>query len=170
MRAPRTILLLHGMHGSGRGSVSLLEAELRAQGWDHARYLRPTLPGVNTPGDGPQDEVFFRACLAQAQAACPPEVDLVVGLSYGGLLAAFLDSPQRRSVCSPWGRLPSEALQGLVSRPGWVVLHGAKDTVVPLEVLECLPAAIPRQVDAEGTHDFDAWMRRIASWVIAAAT
>ena len=42
MPIPRTVLLLHGMGGSGQGSVSLLEAELRLLGWHETRFLRPT--------------------------------------------------------------------------------------------------------------------------------
>ena len=112
------------------------------------------------------DEAFFRSALVEAKAACPPEVDLVVGLSYGGLLAPFLDVPQRRSVCSPWNRLPGGVLQELSSQPGWAVLQGGMDTVVTPDHLEALPQRVPRQIDPEGTHQFDSWMPRIAAWVI----
>jgi hypothetical protein len=113
------------------------------------------------------DEAYFRAALDEAKAACPPEVDLVVGLSYGGLLAAFLDVPLRRSVCSPWNRLPGEVLQELSSRFGWAVLQGDMDTVVTSDNLEALPLSVPRELDLHGTHQFDAWMPRIAAWVAA---
>ena len=166
MVLPRTVLLLHGMRGSGQGSVSLLEMELRSLGWGEARFLRPTLPSVNSPGERPMDESYFRAALAEAKAACPPAVDLVVGLSYGGLLAPFLDVPQRRSVCSPWKRLPAAVLQQISVRPGWAVLQGGLDSVVPPDHLEAVPLSVPRQLDPEGTHQFDFWMQRIAAWVI----
>jgi hypothetical protein len=165
MTTPHTVLLLHGMRGSGKGSVSLLETELRALGWNETRFLRPTLPSVNLPGDRPLDEGYFRVALDEARGACPPEVDLVVGLSYGGLLAAFLDVPQRRSVCSPWNRLPGPVLQDLSARPGWAVLQGGKDTVVTPDHLEALPAQVPWKLDPEGSHQFDSWMDRIATWV-----
>ena len=167
MPTPRTVLLLHGMGGSGNGSVSLLETELRALGWQETKFLRPTLPSVNTPGNRPMDEAFFRTALSEARAACPHEVDLVVGLSYGGLLAPFLEIPQRRSVCSPWKRLPQEVLKGISACPGWAVLQGDLDTVVSPDHLEALPHQIPRQLDLEGTHQFDAWMPRIAAWVVS---
>ncbi len=165
MNAPRTVLLLHGMGGSGQGSVSLLEAELRLLGWHETRFLRPTLPTVNAPRERPLDEAYFRKALAEAQAECPPEVDLVVGLSYGGLLAPFLDVPQRRSVCSPWKRLPPEILAHLATRPGWAVLQGGLDTLVTPDHLEALPTEVTCYLDPEGTHQFDAWMPRIAAWV-----
>ena len=168
MNAPRTVLLLHGMGGSGQGSVSLLEAELRLLGWHETRFLRPTLPTVNAPGERPLDEAYFRKALAEAQAECPPEVDLVVGLSYGGLLAPFLDVPQRLSVCSPWKRLPPEILAHLATRPGWAVLQGGLDTLVTPDHLEALPTEILRHLDAEGTHQFDAWVSRIAGWAASA--
>ena len=167
MANPRTALLLHGLGGSGQGSVSLLEAELRALGWHDTRFIRPTLPSVNAPGDRPLDEYFFREALAEAKAACPPEMDLVVGLSYGGMLAPFLEVPQRRSVCSPWKRMPVEAIQYLATRPGWTVLQGGMDTIVLPDHLEALPVHVPRELDAEGTHQFDEWMPRIAAWVAA---
>jgi hypothetical protein len=111
------------------------------------------------------DEAFFHAALAEAKAACPPEVNLVVGLSYGGLLTPFLVIPERRSVCSPWNRIPGEVLQELSSRPGWAVLQGGKDTVVTPDHLEVLPISVPRHLDPDGTHQFDSWMKRIAAWV-----
>ena len=165
MLTPRTVLLLHGMGGSGQGSVSLLEAELRSLGWQETRFLRPTLPTVNAPGERPLDEAYFRKALAEAQAECPSDVNLVVGLSYGGMLAPFLDVPQRRSVCSPWKRLPQEILAHLATRPGWAVLQGGLDTLVTPDHLEALPMAVAHHLDAEGTHQFDAWMPRIAAWV-----
>ena len=165
MPIPRTVLLLHGMGGSGQGSVSLLEADLRALGWRGTRFLRPTLPSVNAPGERPLDEAFFRQALAEATAECPPDVDLVVGLSYGAMLAPFLDVPLRRSVCSPWKRLPHEVMNHLAARPGWAVLQGGQDTLVTPDHLEVLPAMVPRHLDPEGTHQFDTWMPRIAAWV-----
>ena len=166
MLTPRTVLLLHGMGGSGQGSVSLLEAELRSLGWLETRFLRPTLPTVNAPGDRALDEAYFRKALAEAQAECPLEVDLVVGLSYGGMLAPFLEVPQRLSVCSPWKRLPQEVLAHLAARSGWSVLQGGKDTLVTPDHLEALPTLVPRHLDPAGTHQFDVWMARIAAWVI----
>jgi hypothetical protein len=168
MHEPRTVLLLHGMTGSGKGSVSLLEKELQALGWRETRFLRPTLPSMNAPGGRPMDETFFRAALTEAKAECPSGVDLVVGLSYGGLLAAFLDVPLRRSVCSPWARLPKEAVERISALPGWAVLQGGMDTVVMPRHLESLPFHVPRKVDPEGTHQFDSWMKRIAAWVAEA--
>jgi len=39
--------------------------------------------------------------------------------------------------------------------------------VVPAEEhLEVLSATVPHSLDAEGSHDFDAWMPRIAAWVV----
>ena len=169
MLPPRTVLLLHGMGGSGQGSVSLLEAELRSLGWHETRFLRPTLSTVNAPGERPLDEAYFRKALAEAKAECPPDVDLVVGLSYGGMLAPFLEVPQRRSVCSPWKRLPPEVLTRLATRPGWAVLQGGLDTLVTPDHLEVLPMEVARQLDAVGTHQFDAWMPRIAAWVVTRA-
>ena len=167
MNAPRTVLLLHGMGGSGQGSVSLLEAGLRLLGWQETRFLRPTLSTVNRPGERAFDETYFREALAEAQAACPPDVDLVVGLSYGGMLAPFLEAPRRCSVCSPWKRLPPEVFAHLAARPGWAVLQGGRDTLVTPDHLEVLPPSVPRHLEAEGTHQFDAWMSQIAAWVIA---
>jgi hypothetical protein len=114
------------------------------------------------------DEAYFRDALAEAKAECPLEVDLVVGLSYGGILAPFLEVPQRRSVCSPWKRLPPATLGHLGDRPGWAVLQGGLDTLVTPDHLEVLPVRVPRQLDAEGTHQFDAWMPRIAVWAMGA--
>ena len=170
MNAPRTVLLLHGLGGSGQGSVSLLEAELRLLGWQETRFLRPTLPTVHAPGERPLDEPFFHKALAEAKAECPPAVDLVVGLSYGGMLAPFLEAPHRRSVCSPWKRLPTEALAHLAAIPGWAVMQGGMDTLVLPDHVEALPTQVPRHLDPEGTHQFDSWMPRIAKWVIVTTT
>jgi hypothetical protein len=53
----------------------------------------------------------------------------------------------------------------LVTRPGWAVLQGGLDTLVTPDHLEALPPEVICNLDAEGTHQFDAWMPRIAAWV-----
>jgi hypothetical protein len=49
MPIPSSILLLHGLGGSGEGSVKLLEQHLVNLGWEGARFLRPTISAVNRP-------------------------------------------------------------------------------------------------------------------------
>lgn len=168
MACPSSILLLHGFRGSGEGSVKLLEQELRRQGWDTPTFLRPTLAAVNTPDPAlPMDRVFVQGWdeLNDLLGAKVPH--LTVGFSFGGLLAAFTPSPLRLSVCSPWAKLPADALHRAASREGWRVLQGLADTVVPAdENLAVLPAHIDRSMDPTGSHDFDTWMPRIAAWII----
>jgi hypothetical protein len=150
------------------GSVRLLEEKLRAGGWNDAVYLRPTLQAVHKPTEGkPMDRVFVQAWDEMNAFLGSRVPHLTVGFSFGGLLAAFAPSPSRLSVCSPWDQLSADAIQKASVRPGWEVLHGAQDTVVPSASLAVLPEFIPRTLDAEGSHDFDAWMDRIALWVHA---
>ena len=167
MPAPSSILLLHGLGGSGLGTVKLLEEGLRAGGWDQAVYLRPTLQAVHLPAQGkPMDRVFVQAwdeMNAYLGARVP---HLTVGFSFGGLLAAFAPSPCRLSVCAPWALLSHDAIQRASVRPGWRVLQGQGDTVVPpAQHLHLLPDAIPLTLDPAGTHDFDAWLPRIVDWI-----
>jgi hypothetical protein len=169
MSIPSSILLLHGLGGSGEGSVKLLEQRLRGSGWGETTYLRPTLSAIHRPEPGkPMDRVFVQAWDELNAILAGRVPHLCVGFSFGGLLAPFAPSPLRLSVCSPWGRLPSEAYQRAASREGWQVLQGSQDTVVPAdEHLAVLPERVPRTLDPAGSHDFDAWMDRIAAWVMA---
>jgi alpha-beta hydrolase superfamily lysophospholipase len=166
---PSSILLLHGLGGSGEGSVKLLEAVLRERGWDAATYLRPTLATVHAALPARPDEQRFRQALHELEAFLGGRVPhLTLGFSFGGLLAAFAPSPRRLAVCSPWHRLPGEALSRAAASPGWAVLQGGRDTVVDADTsLAALPAGVPRTLDAEGTHGFDDWMDRIAAWTQA---
>ena len=169
MDTPSSILLLHGLHGSGEGSVKLLEQALRKAGWDQATLLRPTLAAVHRPDPAkPMDRVFVQAWDELNAVLAGRIPHLCVGFSFGGLLAPFTPSLLRLSVCSPWAKVPPDALHRAASREGWQVLQGAEDTVVPAaEHLAVLPDRIPRTLDPEGSHDFDAWMDRIAAWVVA---
>jgi len=168
MAHPTSILLLHGLGGSGEGSVKLLERHLRERGWEACTFLRPTLSAVNRPEPGkPMDRVFVQAWDELNEVLAGRVPHLCVGFSFGGLLAALAPSPLRLSVCSPWAKVPSDALHRAASREGWRVLQGGADTVVPAEEhLAVLPEQIPRTLDALGTHDFDAWMDRIAAWIL----
>jgi hypothetical protein len=48
------------------------------------------------------------------------------------------------------------------------VLQGDQDSIVtPGPNLAVLPETIPLTLDPQGSHDFDAWMDRIADWVRA---
>lgn len=165
--APPSILLLHGLGGSGEGSVKVLAHTLRATGWRESVILRPTLRAVHEALPDRPGEQRFREALQELEACLEGGVPaLTVGFSYGGLLAAFAPSARRLAVCSPWHRLPEEALARIAARPGLAVLQGGLDSVVPAELsLAALPGGIPAEVDAEGTHDFDAWMDRIAAWI-----
>jgi hypothetical protein len=169
MPAPTSLLLLHGLGGSGQGSVQLLEARLRARGWGEPACLRPTLQAVHQPAaDKPLDRVFVQAWDEMNAFLGPRLPHLTVGFSFGGLLAAFAPSPLRLSVCAPWAELPADAMRQAGARPGWRVLQGGQDLVVPPEPsLAALPEAVPRTLDPDGSHDFDAWMDRIADWVQA---
>jgi hypothetical protein len=164
---PTSILLLHGLGGSGEGSVKVLEQTLRARGWEDATYLRPTLSAVHSVAPERLDEQRFRQALQEMEAHLNGRVPhLTLGFSFGGLLAAFAPSPRRMAVGSPWHRLPGDALSRAAGRPGWSVLQGALDTVVPPDVsLGALPKGVPATVDPLGTHAFDDWMDRIAAWV-----
>jgi hypothetical protein len=165
MPAPSSILLLHGLGGSGLGSVKLLEERLRAEGWEDATFLRPTLQAVHSPLEGkPMDRVFVQAWDEMNAFLGSRVPHLTVGFSFGGLLAAFAPSPLRLSVCSPWSQLSADAIQRAAARPGWRVLHGAEDTHVP-PALNLLPDHVPFTLDPKGTHDFDAWMDRIVAWI-----
>jgi alpha/beta superfamily hydrolase len=149
--------------------VKLLEAALRKRGWDAATYLRPTLPTVHQAVPARPDEQRFRQALQEMEAFLAGRVPhLTLGFSFGGLLAAFAPSPRRLAVCSPWHRLPAEALARAAAKPGWAVLQGGLDTVVDAGTsLAALPVEVPRTLDAGGTHGFDDWMDRIAAWAQA---
>jgi hypothetical protein len=167
MPVPSSILLLHGLGGSGLGSVRLLEEKLQADGWNAPVFLRPTLQAVHQPvQDKPMERVFVQAWDEMNAFLGPRVPHLTVGFSFGGLLAAFSPSPLRLSVCAPWAALPPDAIQKAAARPGWRVLQGDLDDVVPPGPnLEALPDDIPLTLDPEGGHDFDAWMDRIAEWI-----
>jgi hypothetical protein len=169
MSAPSSILLLHGLGGSGLGTVKLLEESLRATGWEDAVFLRPTLQAVHLPPEGkPMDRVFVQAWDEMNAFLGTRVPHLTLGFSFGGLLSAFAPSPARLSVCSPWSQLSQDAIQRAAARPGWRILHGEEDTQVPpTQHLAMLPDFIPLTLDPKGTHDFDAWMPRIADWVHA---
>jgi len=169
MPAPSSILLIHGLGGSGQGSVKLLEERLQAGGWANAVFLRPTLQALHNPPQGkPMDRVFVQAWDEMNAALGSRVPHLTVGFSFGGLLAAFSPSPSRLSVCSPWAELSADAIQKASTRQGWRVLQGEQDTVVlPSRHLAVLPEGLPVTLDPEGDHDFDQWMDRIANWVHA---
>lgn len=168
MVGPSSVLLLHGLRGSGEGSVKLLEQRLRGLGWEQATYLRPTLSAVHQPDPSlPMERVFVQGW-DELNALLGTKVPhLAIGFSFGGLLAAYTPSPLRLSVCSPWARLPQDAIHRAAARTGWKVLQGGADVVVPaLENLSVLPEHIAPTLDPDGSHDFDAWMDRIAAWVV----
>ncbi|MDR3669699.1 MAG: hypothetical protein P4L36_02585 [Holophaga sp.] len=169
MPLPSSILLLHGLGGSGLGSVRLLEERLQAGGWSSTAFLRPTLQAVHQPAEGkPLERVFVQAWDEMNAFLGPRVPHLTVGFSFGGLLAAYAPSPLRLSICAPWAELSADAIQKATVRPGWRVLQGNQDTVVPSGPnLAVLPDSIPLTIDPKGTHDFDAWMDRIADWVNA---
>ena len=164
--APTSILLLHGLGGSGEGSVKLLEQTLRARGWDDTIYLRPTLAMVHEVIPERPAEQRFRQALREMETFLDGRVPhLTLGFSFGGLLAAFAPSTRRMAVCSPWHLLPADALIRASTRLGLAVLQGGLDTVVPQDqALESLPKNVTQTVDPEGTHAFDEWMDRIAAW------
>jgi hypothetical protein len=169
MPVPSSILLLHGLGGSGLGSVRLLEERLQAGGWSGAVFLRPTLQAVHQPAEGkPMERVFVQAWDEMNAYLGSRVPHLTVGFSFGGLLAAYAPSPLRLSICAPWAELSADAIQKASARPGWRVLQGDMDSVVaPGPNLAVLPEAIPLTLDPQGSHDFDAWMDRIAEWVHA---
>lgn len=169
MPVPSSILLLHGLGGSGLGSVRLLEERLLAGGWSGPVVLRPTLQAVHHPPEGkPMERVFVQAWDEMNAFLGSRVPHLTVGFSFGGLLAAFSPSPLRLSVCAPWAALPADAIQKASAREGWRVLQGGRDSIVaPGPNLEVLPESVPLTLDPEGGHDFDAWMDRIADWVLA---
>jgi hypothetical protein len=169
MVVPSSILLLHGLGGSGLGSVRILEERLQARGWSGPTFLRPTLQAVHRPAEGKaMDRVFVQAWDEMNAFLGTRVPHLTVGFSFGGLLAAFAPSPLRLSVCAPWAELSADAIQKASAREGWRVLQGNQDSVVAAQPnLEVLPETIPRTLDPQGTHDFDAWMERIADWVQA---
>jgi hypothetical protein len=148
--------------------VKFLEQHLLLRGWKNVTFLCPTLGAVHKPEPGkPLDRVFVQAWDELNVLLAGKVPHLCIGFSFGGLLAAFSPSPLRLSICSPWGLLPADALVRAVTREGWHVLHGARDTVVSAgEHLAVLPECIPRTIDPSGSHDFDAWMDHIAAWVI----
>lgn len=168
MAQPSSILLLHGLHGSGEGSVKLLEKVLRERGWEQGTYLRPTLAAVNQPGvEKPMDRVFAQAWEELNTLLAGRIPHLTIGFSFGGLLAALTPSPLRLSVCSPVAQIPVDMMIRVANRPGWQVLQGGRDEVVSAEEnLAALPDRVPRTLDPEGTHQFDEWMSRIADWVL----
>lgn len=167
MAGPSTILLLHGLGSSGAGSVRVLEARLRGLGWEGTEYLRPTVPSVHRAVPSEVDEALFKSALAEVQDHLAGRVpDLVVGFSFGGLLAAFAPGRLALAVASPWHRLPPEVLAARAAAGRLAALQGAQDAVVPLgPSLAALPPSVPRDVDPGGGHDFEAWMDRIAAWV-----
>lgn len=148
--------------------MKLLERALRDRGWDQGTYLRPTLTAVNRPEpDKPLERAFAQGWEELNALLAGRIPHLTIGFSFGGLLAALTPSPLRLSICSPVGRIPADLLARTASRPGWQCLQGGRDEVVPAEEhLAALPDRVPRTLDAQGTHQFDEWMDRIADWIV----
>ena len=149
--------------------MRLLEERLQAGGWSGPAYLRPTLQAVHQPAEGkPMERVFVQAWDEMNAHLGSRVPHLTVGFSFGGLLAAYAPSPLRLSICAPWSELPADAIQKAASRPGWRILQGGRDSIVPpAPNLAALPEAVPVTLDPTGGHDFAAWMDRIAEWVQA---
>lgn len=164
--APTSILLLHGLGGSGEGSVKLLEQTLRKRGWNHTVYHRPTLMMVHESLPERPLEQRFRQAVQELDTFLAGRVPhLTLGFSFGGLLAP---SQRRMAVCSPWHRLPAEVISMASARPGLAVLNGECDTEVPADLsFQALPENVSGTLDLEGTHFFDDWMDRIAVWAQA---
>jgi hypothetical protein len=169
MPEPSSILLLHGLGGSGEGSVKLLEKGFRELGWTRATILRPTLTAVNRADLDLSDEQRFMRALQELEVFLGERIPhMVLGFSFGGLLAAFAPSRVRLSVCSPWQLLPSSAIHKAADRQeGWSALQGARDPIVLAEpALMALPSGVHQTLDPDGTHAFDDWMDRIATWAM----
>lgn len=102
VEVPSSILLLHGLGGSGQGSVALLEQRLKDMGWIDAAYLRPTLQVVHKPLEPFGGERTLGLAWKELNKVLDGRIpNLVVGFSFGGLLAGFSNAPLRLSVCSP---------------------------------------------------------------------
>jgi alpha/beta superfamily hydrolase len=149
--------------------VRLLEERLQARGWGGSVFLRPTVQAVHQPPEGkPLERVFVQAWDEMNAHLGTRVPHLTVGFSFGGLLATFAPSPLRLCICAPWAELPADAIQKASVRSGWRVLQGDLDQVVaPEPNLAVLPEQVPVTRDPQGSHDFDAWMDRIADWVQA---
>lgn len=87
---------------------------------------------------------------------------VLVGSSYGGLavLAVARDTSHPLAgvvLCAPaliWSEQPAGAPEGLIAPPGTVVLHGTRDTIIPLDASRALVARSPgcRLIELDDDH------------------
>ena len=82
------IYLLHGLDGSPKGSVGLLQKVLEPV-FPSREFIRPFLPHNNYNIENPEDSIKF---LKELKI---PEGSLLIGISLGGLVAAKLQEESR---------------------------------------------------------------------------
>lgn len=139
-RAP-AVLILHGAHGLGDGSLFYPQAKALAErgitafvihyfdGIPQARKAAPTLH------DERERVIAEAVSYVARQAYVDPERIGVFGLSLGGFHALSLGSRDQRiqAVVNVVGAMPSEVQRRGVHRmPPTLVLHGDRDATVPV--------------------------------------
>jgi dienelactone hydrolase len=135
------VLILHGAHGLGDGSLFYPQAKALAEkgitafvihyfdGIPQARKAAPTLH------DERERVITEAVSYVQKQAYVDPERIGVFGLSLGGFHAVALGSHDRRiqAVVNVVGAMPSEVQRrGVRHMPPTLVLHGDRDATVPV--------------------------------------
>lgn len=139
-KAP-AVLILHGAHGLGDGSLFYPQAKALAEkgitafvihyfdGITQARKASPTLY------DERERVIAEAVSYVSRQAYVDPDRIGIFGLSLGGFHALALGSrdPRIQAVVNVVGAMPSEVQRrGVVRMPPTLVLHGDKDATVPV--------------------------------------
>jgi len=161
---PRNILLLHGKGGSPDGSVKQLEEELRrhySAGISSDIFQRPKLLHSNP-------EVKAEQSLADLAARNLPRGAVVIGVSFGGLLAGKLQEQGREDLDVIAISAPTWADAVMVEKrmPNRLALYSSND-----EVLAGRTKDWPQLAQAFDlpwlTHDTDRHKRELARLVFA---
>jgi carboxymethylenebutenolidase len=157
------VLLLHGADGLTRGDRYRTGARiLAAAGYhvflvhyldrtDQARAFYLTI-GRNFPAwtETVRDALSF----VERQPGVDPRRLGLLGTSLGGALAVAIAAEDRRvrAVANYFGFLPQHVAEGATRLPPTLVLHGARDAIVPVSNAYALEALLKRLGVAHDVH------------------
>ena len=157
------VVLLHGADGLNTGHHYRLAAQVVASAGYHAfllHYLDRTGQsraayssiGANFPAwmQTVRDAVGF----AERQAGVDPDRIGLIGTSLGGglALAVAADEPRVRALVSYFGFLPATLRGGVARFPPTLVLHGARDAIVPVSNAREIESFLQGQGVAHEVH------------------
>lgn len=119
------IYLLHGLGGSPKGSVSLLQKALEPL-FPNSKFIRPLLPHNNYNIEFADESVRFLENLDI------PKNSLLIGISLGGLVAAKLQEESRPDLYVICISSPTQFKNLSLEKkmPNRVVFYSSKDEVI----------------------------------------